>query len=101
VLPKNNGAGHMLKIWGLVKKDNKIIKNTTAKCEDYFGFDTALHQCIVEICHTLDLAKPIFLNKHMEEMTRFNRTVFYAEDFTEKIDFDTFEIERINLKKPR
>ena len=43
--------------------------------------------------HKLDIARPIWLDKHEKEVARFGRTAFTQEHFLEPIAFDKFEIE--------
>ncbi len=49
---------------------------------------------IAEIVKPLDLACPVLLNKHVQELERFNRTWFI-----ESIPFDRFELEIFPEKK--
>ena len=51
------------------------------------------------LCQDLDLSRPVLLNKHVNELARFNRTVFRASDFMEPVPFDRFEIEILIEKK--
>lgn len=54
---------------------------------------------LIELCKPLDLACPVLLNKHVTELKRFSRTVFFPADFMESVDFDRFEIEIFPEKK--
>ena len=54
---------------------------------------------ITELVKPLDLASPVLLNKHVEELARFNRTWFTQADFIESIAFDRFELEIFLEKK--
>ena len=54
---------------------------------------------IAEIAKPLDLACPVLLNKHVQELARFNRTWFTQADFIESVPFDRFELEIIPEKK--
>lgn len=59
---------------------------------------------IGEACHALDLARPVILQKHLQDIDRFSRAIFKAEDFMEPIAFDRLEIEAIpdnQAPKPR
>ena len=46
-----------------------------------------------ELCQALDLSRPVVLNKHINELERFNHTQFRQNDFMEPVSFDRFEIE--------
>ena len=54
---------------------------------------------IADIAKPLDLACPVLLKKHVEELARFNRTWFTQADFIENISFDRFELEIFPEKK--
>ena len=54
---------------------------------------------IADIAKPLDLACPVLLNKHVQELARFNRTWFTQADFIESIAFDRFELEIFPEKK--
>jgi hypothetical protein len=47
---------------------------------------------IDEICHTYDLAKPIWLDVTIEDFKKHDKTRFMQDNFMEPIDFDYLEI---------
>jgi len=68
------------KYWGKFKHETKIIKEFMAesKSDDIFaGAVTAIET----ICNQADVSKPVILSKHVKELQKFNRTVFYTLDF--------------------
>lgn len=81
-----------MRVWGKLKTEDRIICDVTLTQDDFMAALTA-------VCDHFDLTKPIVCAKHLGEITNFNRTIFYADDFVEPVDFDTFEIEIINIKK--
>ena len=83
-----------MKIWAITKKHNKIKKDEVFESET--GYIEAL---IFLACDTFDIGKPLILSKNENELESFGRTVFYAADFIEPIDFDTFEVEIIDEEK--
>ena len=85
----------MYKLWGLLKKDGKIIRQAVSSRED--GPD-AFDEALQEICAQFDIEKPVLLNKHERELQKFSRTVFRRDDFLDSIPFDTFEVENITKK---
>ena len=86
----------MLKLWGILRKNNKMIRNLVVENEDNsLSPEEQLNACMEEICYQFDIPKPIWLSKHQNEFEQFHRTVFKADHFIEKIDFDAFEIEAI------
>lgn len=44
------------------------------------------------ICYEFDLAKPIWLDKNIEEFKRFDKVRFYQDSFIEEIPFDYLEL---------
>ena len=50
-------------------------------------------EALSDLCYKLDIARPIWLDKHEQEVARFGRTAFTQEHFLEPIAFDKFEIE--------
>lgn len=54
---------------------------------------------VTELCKPLDVAVPVILPKHVNELRQFSRTVFKPLDFMESVAFDSFEIEIFPEKK--
>ena len=81
-----------MRIWGKIKIEDRIQKDLTL---DATGFAMAVEA----VCTSFDLSKPIICAKHHAEIKNFSRTVFYADDFVESVDFETLEIEIIGDKK--
>lgn len=54
---------------------------------------------IADIAKPLDLACPVLLQKHVQELARFNRTWFTQADYIEQVSFDRFELEIFPEKK--
>ena len=49
-----------------------------------------------EACRKLDIARPIWLDKHSREWDEFGQTRFLPDDFLESVDFQRLEIEYID-----
>lgn len=81
-----------MRYWGKIKIEDRIVKDLTLEEKDFLSALSA-------ICDSLDLSKPIVCAKHHTEMRSFSRTVFFADDFVESVEFDTLEIEVIGKKK--
>lgn len=88
-----------MKIWAKTITDHRIetevVREFSARPSDSVGWAEVLS----ELCKPLDLAVPVLLNKHIEELNRFNRTVFKQADFMESVAFDRFELEIFPEKK--
>lgn len=81
-----------MKFWGKIRIGEKIVKDMVAESHDFKG-------AVNLICDKFDLSKPIILEKHLNEMSKFNMTIFQPDDFVESVKFDSFEIEKIVTKK--
>jgi len=85
-----------MKIWAITRKNNRIRKDSV-----YESADENIEALIYKACEDFDIGKPLILKKNTKEIGDFRRTVFYAADFIESIDFDTFEIEIIEEDKDK
>ncbi len=83
-----------MRFWGKIKIEDRITTDVTLEDKDFLNALSA-------ICDRLDLSKPIICAKHHAEIKSFRRTVFYADDFVETVDFDTLEIEIIGKSKKK
>lgn len=81
-----------MRVWGKIKVEDRIQEDVTIECADF-------ESCLMKICEHFDLTKPIIVNKHLSEINRFYRTIFYPDDFIESVKFDTLEIEILVEKK--
>ena len=88
-----------MKIWAKILKQHKIISEAVrefpARPSDAAGWMPVL----TELTKPLDLACPVLLAKHVQELARFNRTFFTPADFMESVSFDRFEVEIFPEKK--
>lgn len=89
-----------MKIWAKIYRNHKIIDQAVQE------FDSARpasvdgwREVIIALSKPLDVACPVMLNKHVAELQRFSRTVFFPSDFMEGVNFDHFEIEIFPEKK--
>lgn len=78
----------MARIWIRVIKHHRIVQQTTVPCTwatAQSDFNDALH--------ALDIARPLWLDKHERELENFRRTTFLPEHFVEDVHFDKLEME--------
>lgn len=83
-----------MKVWGRVRRNNKtvaecvieIAEKSSAEIQDW-------SEPIGEICHELDLSRPIILEKHISDFNKFSHAHFNPTDFVEPVKFDRLEIE--------
>jgi len=86
----------MLKIWGKIIKNNKIIKDEVAVSDIGGTYQENLKQCINELCYKFDISKPYWLPTNLDEYNKRNKTSFTKDNFIEQIDFDKFTIEELD-----
>ncbi|SKA72926.1 hypothetical protein SAMN05428976_101109 [Clostridium sp. USBA 49] len=89
----------MIKIWGKIIKNNKIIKDEVVISNIDGTYQDNLKLCINELCNKFDISKPYWLPINMDEYNKRRKTTFNQHNFIEEIDFDKFVIEEIDLKK--
>lgn len=89
----------MIKIWGRLIKNNKIIEQTEAIFIEGLPYQEQLKKCMLEICIKFDIQKPYWLKRNMDEYNRMGKTSFVQDNFIEKINFDRFEIIELEDKK--
>ncbi len=81
-----------MRFWAKLKIEDRIFKDVTVNADGFI-------EAVDNSCNYFDMSKPLILEKHLNEMASFRRTVFYADDFVENIPFETFEIENITNDK--
>lgn len=75
-----------MRIWAATRDMDKIIKEVVmdfpaAHSEDEWN------AVLGDICHELDLSRPVLLKKHLNELNTFRHTAFLPSDFMEGVDF--------------
>lgn len=86
----------MARLWGILRKKHRIWKDVVVEVN---GDDAdATQSALSDVCYELDIPRPIWLDKHTDEIERFGRTGFTQEHFVESIEFERFEIEFLREK---
>ena len=80
-----------MRLWGIIRKNHKItaqhiVPLSSANLED-------IVDAMDQIAHKLDLARPMLLEKHEQELAVYGKTCFLPRDFVETVSLDRFEIE--------
>ena len=82
-----------MKLEGRVFTANLLVKEKVVDLPATSeSFVKQLERSLVELCHSLEIPIPLWLKKNTFEFARFHQTLFFAEQFTEKIQFDRFQI---------
>ncbi len=82
----------MISIWGKVIADEKIVKHFVVKVQPS---ECTFFDMIKQLCEGLDIPTPVLLKKHLMDFNKFSMTLFKANDFIEKINFDRFVVEHL------
>lgn len=85
----------MLKIWGKLIKNGKIIKDEVVTSDIEGNYQDNLKICVTELCSKFDISKPYWLPSNLDEYNRRNKTSFNHHNFVEELDFDKFVIEEL------
>lgn len=85
----------MLKIWGKLIKDNRIIRDEVSMSEIEDSYQENLKTCISELCYKFDTSTPYWLKSNVNEYNRRHKTSFDENNFIDEIQFDKFMIEEL------
>ena len=88
-----------MRIWAKILKHHKIMQEAVREYPARPLDAQDWSRLIADIAKPLDLACPVLLEKHVQELFRFNRTWFTQADFIESVSFDRFELEIFPEKK--
>ena len=89
----------MLKIWGKIMTDNKIVRDEVVQSDIDGSYQEKLKACIIELCYKFDISKPYWLPRNLEEYNKRLKTSFNQDNFIDEIEFDQFVIEELGEKK--
>lgn len=88
----------MMKVYGKIVKDNKIIKDLITSSDIDGEYQDNLKLCIIELCTKFDIEKPYWLPGNVKEFNSRNKVIFDSNNFIDEIDFDKFVVEDVPLK---
>lgn len=82
-----------MKLEGKLFRANLVYKDTVVERADTDErFVPQLERCLVDLCHNLEIPIPLWLGKNTREFARFHQTMFFSDQFTDKINFDRLQI---------
>lgn len=84
----------MIRIWGKVMKEGKIVLQTTFEREEKFSY-ADFFGYLTEVCGALDVPTPVLLKTHLFQYAKFRHVVFRPSDFLEPVNFDRLVLENI------
>ena len=68
------------------------VKEVTIETDPDQPFSKNLETALVLLCKELDVPVPVWMKKNTREFAAFYQTVFFAEQYQEKVRFDRFQI---------
>lgn len=80
----------MIKIWGKVVTNEKIVKNKVVKVDTS---NTTFFDMLANLSHQLNIPTPVLLDKHVYDFNVFGICTFKQDDYIEEISFDKFVVE--------
>ena len=82
-----------MRLEGKLFRQNLMIREATVEQpETGLLFVQHLEQALISLCRQIESPLPILLEKNTHEFARFHQTIFFDGQFTERIDFDRFQI---------
>lgn len=68
-------------------REDRLLRQWTAEGEAS-SFQQSLEQLLRQLLREGDFPFPLWLDRNTRELARFHQTVFFAEQFLEKVHFD-------------
>lgn len=78
-------------LWVRTIRHHRMDQQTVEPC-----LRDSPYQALNEACYKLDIARPIWLDKHQREWDEFGQTRFLPDCFMESVSFERLEIEFID-----
>lgn len=85
----------MIKIWGKVLSQEKIIKTKTINVDPS---SITFFDMLKDLCSALNIPTPVLLEKHVYDFNMFKMCTFKPDDFIEEVVFDKFVLELLRSK---
>lgn len=59
------------------------------------SFSVELSEAIVILCREMDIPVPMWMKKNTHEFAAFHQTIFFDEQYPDKVSFDKFQIKML------
>ncbi|MEY8000433.1 hypothetical protein AB8U03_09550 [Clostridium sp. Mt-5] len=86
----------MIRIWGKIIKNNKIVKDKVVEFTGSGNYQQDLKNSIIELCNKFDIEKPYWLPGNLDEYNKRSKTIFTQDNFMDEFPFDKFVIEELD-----
>ncbi len=87
-----------MKLEGRLFIANRMTEIKEVETPDNTGeaYSVMLERALVELCRQMDIPVPLWMKKNTHEFAAFRQTIFFKEQYTEKVRFDRFQIKAID-----
>ena len=80
----------MIKIWGKILVDDKVIKGKTVEIDEK---KLSFFDMLKTVCQEICIPTPILLDKNVYDFNIFHICIVKPDDFVEPVNFDKFVLE--------
>ena len=80
----------MIKIWGKILCEDKIIASKTITVDES---STSFFEMLQNLSYQLNIPTPILMDKHVHDFNLFHFCYFRPDDFIESVNFDKYVLE--------
>lgn len=82
-----------MKLEGRTFKGNNILNVQIVEHENSsVRYSKELEETLILLCQEMDVPLPMWLSKNTHEFAAFRQTIFFAEQYNQKVVFDRFQI---------
>ena len=87
----------MLTVWCSVQKDGKIKHNKKISISRS-NLNEEFIECLSIACRAFDIETPMWHTKHTKQLNMFRKITFLKDDFIDKMPYDKFIIEILDIE---
>ncbi len=85
-----------MKLEGKLFKGNLMIAQAVSSIQaPEMSFVKELETNLIDLCRQLEIPIPLWLSKNTHEFAAFRQTMFFADQYTETVRFDRFQIKML------
>ncbi len=85
-----------MKLEGKLFKGNLMIAQAVSSIQEQeMSFVKELETNLINLCRQLEVPIPLWLSKNTHEFAAFRQTMFFADQYTETVRFDRFQIKML------
>ena len=83
----------MMILEGRTFKGNRLLDVKEVRYENpETSFSKELGEALVILCREMDIPVPMWMKKNTHEFAAFYQTIFFDDQYPEKVTFDRFQI---------